>query len=814
MQSVPRVGCVRGLAVVLGVGAAIAASGSVVASAEPAEPASPSEGASTPSGATSRPAATSSRGGTRVGSRIRGAEPASAATVPARNNRDSAAVESIPDILGVPAEQTDVPAKTSRSRVSDVAETGPLAPALTSASTPPPPPTRAPDLALTLAPAPPAAAPQPVQSAIVAAPQAAVAAEVAPAAAQPAAVGNGLAALPGTAPTPPVESPISWLVLGAATRALSRPRFAVPPAATTTTGLTTTPKTAANAAADPFATFIGGLLAMFDNKAPAMRPTQTGQGANGVVTGTLGATDPDSSALTYTVVGNPTHGTAAVAADGTFTYTPNPAAGVTGVTDSFRVSVSDVASGRHFHGFAGLIHALTGGLFGEAGHTSTATVNVTVAPFNNLPTGYAVVSDPDPTTGAVTGSVIGKDTDGDPLTFSGPTDTAKGAVNVTATGQFSYQPSKAALDSAAAPNATAADRLDVFSVTIDDGRGGVVTIPVTVKLVLAEELSTFCGCTLMPANTIFHADVQNLPVLDSSDTWVDLLGGTLRVGWGGTPWMGSVAGMPVNVVSAGHPTEMVIFNRGYSTSGPSIDDRSYAIPDRPLVEGMPDVPAWDRHLLVFQEGTCISQELYNVANGVELPAAGIGDALANAAYAAIWGSSWIAEAGVHYDMGSPLYPEQGWANASQLPYLPLILRPDELQNGSIDHMLGIVIGKDKGTGHAWPARSGDGTGTNPDGVPMGTVFRLDADFDISGYDPAAQVILRALQQHGAVVYDSMGVGEVGAKLLVMSNGWEGTDYTTAQRQLNSIPIDAFEAVDVLSIAADPDVGWLIQSTTV
>lgn len=265
--------------------------------------------------------------------------------------------------------------------------------------------------------------------------------------------------------------------------------------------------------------------------------------------------------------------------------------------------------------------------------------------------------------------------------------------------------------------------------------------------------------------------------------------------------MGSTGGMPVNVVGADHPTEDVVFNRGYSTTGPGIDDRPYAIPDRPLVEGMPSFPAWDRHLLVFQEGTCISQELYNVANGVELPGAGLLDILGNAAYAAIWGSSWIAEAGAQYDMSSPLYPEIGHANASRLPYLPMILRPDDLERGYIDHMLGITIAKDVGAGYVWPARAGDGSAE--DGIPMGTVLRLRGDVDISQYAQSTQVILRALQVHGAVVFDSKGAGTDGAGLLAMSNGWADTDYVTAKSELNTIPINLFEAVDAASLALDP-----------
>jgi len=615
-------------------------------------------------------------------------------------------------------------------------------------------------------------------------------------------------------PAGPVESSVSWMVAAAASR--TRTRAAALPAASVGTGqaLSASAPKAAAQTTDPFTSFFSGLAATFFNQPPTLHPIQTGQGANGVVSGVVGGADPDSAALTYTVARNPEHGRVAVDADGTYTYTPDPSAGAAGTTDSFVVTVSDAGNGFHIHGLFGLINALTFGLIGDSGHSGGALVSVTVTPFNNLPTGHAIVGRPDPTTGVVLGSIIGTDADGDTLTYRGSATTGKGSVIVTAAGDFTYTPTSQSLQNAAAPTATAADRQDNFDVTIDDGRGGIVAVAITVPVGTNDTLSTFCGCTLMPANTVFHADVSNLPVLAKSNTWITLLGGTLRATWGGDPWMGNTGGMPVNTVSASHRTERVIFNRGLTTSGPSIDDRPYAIPDYPIVEGMPNVPAWDRHLLVFQEGTCISQELYNVANGVELPANSIGDALANGIYASQYGSAWIAEAGVRYDMGDPLYPVIGEANASQLPYLPLILRPDDLTRGNIDHMLGITIAKDRGTGYTWPARAGDGTGTNPNGVPMGTVLRLRADFDISGYSSATQVILRALQQHGAVIYDSGNPGQDGAQLLAMSNGWTGTAYLTAQQQLRTVPMSAFEAVDVLSLAVDPSVGWAIGSSAV
>ena len=579
---------------------------------------------------------------------------------------------------------------------------------------------------------------------------------------------------------------------GAVPAARQRQARVIAPAAAVPAAATAATPAAAVGRRDP-------ISSLLDNATPSVGTTQTGQSNDGVITGLLGMTDPDGDAVGAAVTSNPSHGR--VVLNGLqYTYTPDPLMAHTAFTDSFTVIASDAGGGLHIHGLLGMINLLTFGLLGTAGHTTASTVRVSVAPFNNAPTATVRVDPPDPVTGVVSGAVIGSDVNGDTLTYTGSTATANGVVTVSATGGFTYSP-------AVLPRAE-----DTFTVTVDDGYGGLLVVPVTIatgQTAPPGQLSTFCGCTLMPANTVFHADVRGLPVLAQSDTWTALLGGNIRAVWGGGQWMGSTAGMPVNTVSADRAVEKVIFNRGLSTSGPAIDDRPYAIPDYPLVEGMPSVPAWDRHLLVFQEGTCISQELYNVANGVELPANGVGDALANAIYANQYGSAWIAEAGVRFDMSSGLYPVIGEANASQLPYLPLILRPDDLERGSIDHMLGITIAKDRGTGYTWPARSGDGTGTNPDGVPMGTVLRLREDFDVSSYDPATQVVLRALQEHGAVIYDSGSPGQDGATLLAMSNGWSGTGYLTAQRELSTVPLNAFEAVDVLSLASDPRVGWLI-----
>ncbi len=130
----------------------------------------------------------------------------------------------------------------------------------------------------------------------------------------------------------------------------------------------------------------------FTNQTPQSSPIQTGQSPDGVVSGTLNAVDPDGDRLTYTVTSPPAHGTATVALDGSWTYTPAQAVLATGVTDSFRVNVSDAGNGFAIHGLAGLIHLLSFGLFGNRGDSSTATVSVVVTP-TDAPPDQPVVSD-------------------------------------------------------------------------------------------------------------------------------------------------------------------------------------------------------------------------------------------------------------------------------------------------------------------------------------------------------------------------------------------------------------------------------------
>lgn len=121
------------------------------------------------------------------------------------------------------------------------------------------------------------------------------------------------------------------------------------------------------------------------NETPVARPVQTGQTADGVITGTLGAVDFDGDQLRYTpIIPQGTTGVLdfSIAADGTYRVVTTPAFAATGGTINLQAQIDDG----------------TRALFGRTGR-GTVPVIITVAepgvptatiPVGDTPTGVAV----------------------------------------------------------------------------------------------------------------------------------------------------------------------------------------------------------------------------------------------------------------------------------------------------------------------------------------------------------------------------------------------------------------------------------------
>ncbi|BBA70568.1 Ig domain-containing protein [Geobacter sulfurreducens] len=170
-------------------------------------------------------------------------------------------------------------------------------------------------------------------------------------------------------------------------------------------------------AADPaglFATQSYTLIISSVNRAPAAASQSLTTAEDTAKTLNLAGTDADGDTLSYTVTGQPQHGTLSGTAPN-LTYTP--AANYHGA-DSFTFTVND-----------GTVTS------------APATVSITVTPVNDAPVAVngtlAVTEDT-----VATGTLSASDVDGDALTYSIVSQGSKGAVTITnaATGAYRYTP--------------------------------------------------------------------------------------------------------------------------------------------------------------------------------------------------------------------------------------------------------------------------------------------------------------------------------------------------------------------------------------
>lgn len=233
---------------------------------------------------------------------------------------------------------------------------------------------------------------------------------------------------------------------------------------------------------DPAASPIGLLLVAGSRR--EVKPTNDGEFAAGVnsaptaslrwqgtarwyspsVRGAVSATDPDGDKLTYT--GAVTErGTLTVTSRGSFTFKPTAAArhaaAATTATDSekFQNLVISVSDGK--------------------GGVVSVPIRVEILPANRAPSWVrSNVGKPDSTNGLVTGRISASDGDGDGLRFSA-SNPAAGSVILNTDGTFTYRPTPVARSEAQKTWYTDKDQ---FTVTVDDGHGGLKTVTVRVTI--------------------------------------------------------------------------------------------------------------------------------------------------------------------------------------------------------------------------------------------------------------------------------------------------------------------------------------------
>jgi hypothetical protein len=262
--------------------------------------------------------------------------------------------------------------------------------------------------------------------------------------------------------------------------------------------------------------------------------------------------------------------------------------------------------------------------------------------------------------------------------------------------------------------------------------------------VSAQQMADYTG-PLFPADHALNMPIDDLPVHPNSTNLINTIGANTSLHPDfGTSWSDDEVeyqmGMPYNVVGADQPKvpiEFVLYD-DESDPGP------WPIPVNPLIETVfdwRDETDGDRHMLIIDTCTHLLYETGNV----------IGKAN---------GTSWEGGCGAIFDLNGYTLRKEEWtsADAAGLPIFPLLVRYDEVEralatNGEFHHAIRFTVNLSKQE-YIWPARHYASSSKDNNRAAMGLRFRLKSDFDISGFTPRIQVILRTMKKYGLIVADN------------------------------------------------------------
>ncbi|MGD8790950.1 MAG: hypothetical protein PVF47_00240 [Anaerolineae bacterium] len=288
------------------------------------------------------------------------------------------------------------------------------------------------------------------------------------------------------------------------------------------------------------------------------------------------------------------------------------------------------------------------------------------------------------------------------------------------------------------------------------------------------------GCPVFPADNVWNVAIDTLPVDANSDLYVATIGAgePLHADFGSGEWppgSGSPIGIPYVDVPGSQPEVEIVF----TAYGDESDPGPYPVPTEAPIEGGANSTG-DRHVLVLERDDCVLYELYRAFPQPD--------------------GSWEADSGAIFDLQSHALRPAGWtsADAAGLPILPGLVRYDEVASGEIRHALRFTVPETR-RAYIWPARHYASDLTGSQYPPMGQRFRLKADFDVSGFSPEVQVILRALKKYGMILADNGSAWFVSG---VPDERWDNG----VLHELHQVQGGDFEAVDESSLMVDPDSG--------
>jgi hypothetical protein len=235
--------------------------------------------------------------------------------------------------------------------------------------------------------------------------------------------------------------------------------------------------------------------------------------------------------------------------------------------------------------------------------------------------------------------------------------------------------------------------------------------------------------SVFPPDNFWNRDISTAPLDPMGPKWLESMGldKPLKADWSAPDLTAGKPGygIPYQYVPGNARKVPVEFHwSAESDPGP------YPIPENPLIER-----GSDHHILMIDVDNWLLYELWDAKQD---------------------GARWKAGTGAIFDLKSNKTRPQGWtsADAAGLAVFPGLVRADEvLEKKAIKHALRFTAAVTQ-RAYVYPASHFASDKKDPKLPPMGMWCRLRANFNIDGFSPNMQVILKALKKYGMILADN------------------------------------------------------------
>jgi len=150
------------------------------------------------------------------------------------------------------------------------------------------------------------------------------------------------------------------------------------------------------------------------------------------------------------------------------------------------------------------------------------------------------------------------------------------------------------------------------------------------------------------------------------------------------------------------------------------------------------------------------------------------------------------------------------ADAAGFPMAPLIFGPDEVyaamqvSNGDLGHAIRFVMPNSRMRRgyYVHPAsHNGAPSSSSANAIPYGARLRLKSNFNIAGFNPAAQVILRTLKKYGMFLSDGGNVPLTADDGLFATHKWTDSDINIDSHSLFGVALSNFDVMPLGTLVA-------------